>query len=131
MPFIETPMRRYWWVLIVAFLIAGPGIFLPAGAAVLFASAVLFPLYLLYAIGVWLLNHRPKAQAYQGGQAVPATAQPQPRTPTQEDDYREALRRYFGNCELILRSPLDDTAKSDKLREEQRVLNDRIGQMLE
>jgi hypothetical protein len=63
--------------------------------------------------------------------ATPRLAKPAtPRTPTQQEEYREAMKRYQQNIALIRQSVLDEDAKSNLLKEEKQVLEDRLRQIL-
>jgi hypothetical protein len=62
----------------------------------------------------------------------PVSAQPPPPPePTQEELYAEAIRRYRANCEIISESPVDEPTRQNALQEEERILAQRIKDIMQ
>lgn len=59
------------------------------------------------------------------------TGQPKKPEPTTDDNVAEVIRAYHANCARILSSPMDDTARQALLQEEQRILGERLGRLME
>lgn len=93
---------------------------------------LLFCWCLLWALGIalWFVVRLFKRSVTWTPPSKPTAERAKPQ-PTADDNVNEVIRAYHANCARILTSPLDQAARQTALQEEQRVLGERLGRLME